>query len=119
MFSMIMAAIVHDLEHSGTTNTFHTNTRSPLAQMYNDKSVLENHHISSAFRLLNEEDCDILANFSKDDYQEARTLMIDMVLATDMSQHFGQLKRLQSNLQHPENLEKSRAMCLMIHSADI
>jgi len=27
MFAMITAAVVHDVEHTGTTNTFHMNTR--------------------------------------------------------------------------------------------
>nr|CAB3264736.1 calcium/calmodulin-dependent 3',5'-cyclic nucleotide phosphodiesterase 1A-like [Phallusia mammillata] len=119
IFSMITAAVVHDLEHTGTTNNFHTNTRSNLAQLYNDRSVLENHHISSAFRLMQEDDCNIMSGMNTDDYQECRALMIDMVLATDMSQHFGQIQKMKSALSHPETLEKSRAMCLMIHSADI
>ncbi|XP_076822674.1 uncharacterized protein LOC143469028 isoform X1 [Clavelina lepadiformis] len=120
IFSMIMAAIIHDVEHTGTTNNFHINTRSPLAQLYNDKSVLENHHISTAFRMLNEgEGCDILRNFSSEDYQECRALMVEMVLATDMNQHFGQIKRMNQALKKPENLEKSKAMCLMIHTSDI
>jgi len=130
IFSIIMAAVVHDLEHTGTTNNFHINTRSHLSQLYNDKSILENHHISSAFRLLTDyEDSNILINFDKVDYAECRALMVGMVLATDMSQHFSQLKQMKSSLKHPElnpeniqhplRLEKPRALCMMIHSADI
>ena len=33
-------------------NLFHTKTMSPLAVTYNDKSVLENMHVSEAFRVM-------------------------------------------------------------------
>ena len=33
---------------------------SELALMYNDESVLENHHLAVAFKLLQKADCDIL-----------------------------------------------------------
>ena len=34
---------------------------SELALMYNDESVLENHHLAVAFKLLQKADCDILS----------------------------------------------------------
>lgn len=40
-------------------------TGSELAIMYNDESVLENHHLAVAFKLLQNEDCDILRNIQK------------------------------------------------------
>jgi len=42
-----------------------------------------------------------------------------MVLATDMSSHFTQLKTMKSLLSMPENIEKSKALALVLHSADI
>nr|XP_039271332.1 uncharacterized protein LOC120345829 isoform X2 [Styela clava] len=120
VFAMIFAGAIHDLEHTGTTNNFHTQTRSSLALLYNDKSVLENHHVSAAFRILWEDpECDILGALSKDDYKQFRELVIEMVLATDMSLHFGQIKNMKSMLLHPENMERSKAMALMMHCADI
>lgn len=35
---LLIAAICHDLDHDGFTNTFHIYSQSPLAQRYNDKS---------------------------------------------------------------------------------
>jgi calcium/calmodulin-dependent 3',5'-cyclic nucleotide phosphodiesterase len=44
--------------------------RSDPAILYNDRSVLENHHLSAAYRLLQEdEEMNILVNLSKDDWR--------------------------------------------------
>jgi calcium/calmodulin-dependent 3',5'-cyclic nucleotide phosphodiesterase len=45
-----VAAVVHDLEHTGTTNNFHVMAQSETALLYNDRAVLENHHASATFR---------------------------------------------------------------------
>ena len=66
---MLFAAAVHDFEHTGTTNNFHVQTKSRLAMIYNDRSVLENHHLSVAFRLLQNPDIDILMGLSKDEFK--------------------------------------------------
>lgn len=50
IFSLLFAALIHDFEHTGRTNNFHVNVGTELALLYNDRSVLENHHVSAAFR---------------------------------------------------------------------
>lgn len=42
-----------------------THAGSELAIMYNDESVLENHHLAVAFKLLQNEECDIFQNLQK------------------------------------------------------
>ncbi|KAM9307972.1 dual specificity calcium/calmodulin-dependent 3',5'-cyclic nucleotide phosphodiesterase 1C isoform 2-T2 [Gastrophryne carolinensis] len=120
IFAMIFAAAVHDYEHTGTTNNFHIQTRSDSAILYNDRSVLENHHVSAAYRLLqDDEEMNILYNLSKDDWREFRALVIEMVLATDMSCHFQQIKAMKNALQQPEGIDKPKALSLLLHTADI
>uniref|UniRef100_A0A8C7KL27 Phosphodiesterase n=1 Tax=Oncorhynchus kisutch TaxID=8019 RepID=A0A8C7KL27_ONCKI len=120
IFAMIFAAAVHDYEHTGTTNNFHIQTRSDTAILYNDQSVLESHHVSAAYRLLQDDDeINILYNLSKDDWRELRGLVVQMVLATDMSCHFQQLKHMKNFLQQPEGIDKPKAMSLLLHTADI
>ncbi|XP_069356078.1 dual specificity calcium/calmodulin-dependent 3',5'-cyclic nucleotide phosphodiesterase 1 isoform X2 [Maniola hyperantus] len=120
IFATLVAAVVHDFEHTGTTNNFHVMSGSDTALLYNDRAVLENHHISAAFRLIRDEDCNILQNLSRDEFREFRTLVIDMVLATDMSFHFQQLKNMRSLLSLAEpGIDKSKAASLVLHCCDI
>ncbi|NXU48704.1 PDE1A phosphodiesterase, partial [Turnix velox] len=119
ILAMIFAAAIHDYEHTGTTNNFHIQTRSDVAILYNDRSVLENHHVSAAYRLMQEEEMNILANLTKDDWRELRSLVIEMVLSTDMSGHFQQIKTMRHSLQQTEGVDKSKAMSLILHAADI
>ncbi|KAJ8352165.1 hypothetical protein SKAU_G00236410 [Synaphobranchus kaupii] len=119
ILAMVFAAAIHDFEHTGTTNNFHIQTRSDVAILYNDRSVLENHHVSAAYRLMQEDEMNILVNLSKDDWRELRSLVIEMVMSTDMSCHFQQIKTMRNNLQQPEGIDKAKALSLMLHAADI
>ncbi|XP_020313784.2 calcium/calmodulin-dependent 3',5'-cyclic nucleotide phosphodiesterase 1A isoform X1 [Oncorhynchus kisutch] len=119
ILAMVFAAAIHDFEHTGTTNNFHIQTRSEVAILYNDRSVLENHHVSAAYRLMQEDEMNILVNLSKDDWRELRTLVIEMVMSTDMSCHFQQIKSMRNALQQPEGVDKAKALSLMLHAADI
>ncbi|CAF3644230.1 unnamed protein product [Rotaria socialis] len=119
LFAMFIAAIVHDFEHTGTSNNFHIQSRSDVALIYNDRAVLENHHVSAAFRLMRMEEYNIVSEFTSEEYKNFRHLVIEMVLATDMSCHFTQLKTMKSLLSLPENVEKAKALALILHCADI
>lgn len=52
---------------------------SELALMYNDESVLENHHLAVGFKLLQEDNCDIFQNLPKKQRQSLRKMVIDLV----------------------------------------
>ena len=82
IFALLLSAIIHDYDHSGTTNNFHVQSSSNLAILYNDKSVLENHHVAAFFKTMLDNDCFILGNMSQSDFREFRSLMIEMVLHT-------------------------------------
>lgn len=47
--------------------------------MYNDASVLENHHLAVGFKLLQEDNCDIFQNLNKKQRDSLRKMVIDMV----------------------------------------
>lgn len=97
VFAALVAAIIHDVDHPGRNNQFLVSTEDTLAILYNDESVLENHHLALAFELMKDPTRNFLENMCKSQRQAFRKLIIDMVLATDMSRHFkhlGQLKTL-------------------------
>uniref|UniRef100_A0AAR2JSU4 Phosphodiesterase n=1 Tax=Pygocentrus nattereri TaxID=42514 RepID=A0AAR2JSU4_PYGNA len=101
IFAMIFAAAVHDYEHTGTTNNFHIQTRYHFT--VTNKQLFKVHYFSvslSAFR-------------------ELRALVVEMVLATDMSCHFQQIKAMKNFLQQPEAIDKPKALSLLLHTADI
>ncbi|XP_043280710.1 cAMP-specific 3',5'-cyclic phosphodiesterase isoform X8 [Venturia canescens] len=95
----LFAATIHDVDHPGLTNQFLINSSSELALMYNDESVLENHHLAVAFKLLQNEGCDIFVNMTKKQRQTLRKMVIDMVLSTDMSKHMSLLADLKTMVE--------------------
>ncbi|XP_010018925.1 PREDICTED: calcium/calmodulin-dependent 3',5'-cyclic nucleotide phosphodiesterase 1B-like, partial [Nestor notabilis] len=92
---------------------------SDCAILYNDRSVLENHHISAVFRLMQDDEMNIFVNLTKDEFVELRALVIEKVLATDMSCHFQQVKTMKTSLQQLERIDKSKVLSLLLHAADI
>ncbi len=84
-FAILIAAISHDIDHPGNTNSYEINSVSKYAILYNDASVLENHHCTLTFELL--ENSELLKSFKSDDFKEFRKTIITGILGTDMSKH--------------------------------
>ncbi|XP_027443175.1 cAMP-specific 3',5'-cyclic phosphodiesterase 4C isoform X1 [Zalophus californianus] len=99
ILAAIFASAIHDVDHPGVSNQFLINTNSELALMYNDASVLENHHLAVGFKLLQAENCDIFQNLSSKQRLSLRRMVIDMVLATDMSKHMNLLADLKTMVE--------------------
>lgn len=99
VLSAIFASAVHDVDHPGFTNQYLINSNSELAIMYNDESVLEQHHLAVAFKLLQDSNCDFLVGLTKKQRQMFRKISIEMVLATDMSKHMSLLADLKTMVE--------------------
>ncbi|KAG2501954.1 hypothetical protein HYH03_000452 [Edaphochlamys debaryana] len=93
LFAAYFAAIVHDYNHPGLTNDFLIASGDPLAIRYNDRSPLENHHVAAVFGAMRRPGLDALAHLPKADRAAFRKQVIEMVLATDMKQHFALLSQ--------------------------
>lgn len=68
---------------------------------------------------LNEPETNICTNMSVADFTQFRSLVIEMILGTDMQMHFKQLEKMKESLKNKEELKKNTAMALILHSADI
>lgn len=90
--TLLITAIGHDVGHPGVNNAFLVALNAPLAQLYNDKSVLEAFHCAAYSQ--------ILRRYWKAAFEDIpmRGLMINSILATDMGMHFNYMKEL-GNLQ--------------------
>ncbi|XP_036704978.1 cAMP-specific 3',5'-cyclic phosphodiesterase 4C isoform X2 [Balaenoptera musculus] len=99
VLAAIFASAIHDVDHPGVSNQFLINTNSELALMYNDTSMLENHHLAVGFKLLQAENCDIFQNLTIKQRLSLRRMVIDMVLATDMSKHMNILADLKTMVE--------------------
>ncbi|CAD8167696.1 unnamed protein product [Paramecium pentaurelia] len=87
-FAMTLTGLCHDVGHPGTNNLFQINTQTKLALIYNDKSVLENHHIAVTYKLLALKQCDFLESVPRADKIMIRKYVVNNVLATDNQYHF-------------------------------
>ena len=111
ILSLLIAGICHDVGHKGYNNDYHIKTFSDLAILYNDKSILENYHITETFKLLKNDKLNILRNLSKNDFSYMRKRIIEMILSTDMSFHSRIIALMKSrienkNIKNGENSDK-------------
>lgn len=125
--TLLISAIGHDVGHPGVNNAFLVALNAPLAQLYNDRSVLESFHCAAYSQ--------ILRRYWPSAFADAamRKLMINNILATDMGLHFkymSDLGNLQQKLAHDKGVldawsvkvqeeQKDLTCGLLIKCADI
>ena len=107
--TLLITAIGHDVGHPGVNNAFLVSLNAPLAQLYNDKSVLEAFHCAAYSQ--------ILRRHWKASFEDVpmRGLMINSILATDMGVHMkymSDLGNLQEKLHHNQGTDGWSAQIL-------
>ena len=75
VFSLLLAAAVHDLAHPGVTNDFLVRTRHALAARFGgaEGGVNERHHVASFLGLLDDPATDAFAGLSHQDQLRVST----------------------------------------------
>ena len=102
LMALLFAAICHDMGHSGRSNTFNIKAQTPLSLLYKDQPVMETFHCSLAIKTVAKPNCNILARLDKSQLHDFWVLVIDCILATDMSQH----NKIIDELNHRLNEKK-------------
>jgi hypothetical protein len=92
----LLSAIVHDYEHKGLSNDFLVKSGDERAIRYNDRHANESHHVAAAFAVLHEPECNFLSNLPGADYKRLRSLVIELVVGTDMADNATILEALTS-----------------------
>ena len=121
----IVASLGHDAGHPAKNNRFLVITKHELAIQYNDISVLEMLHSSWVFKIMQDPETNIFANLTPDQWNLARKLVIEMILATDMSKHFELLGQFRGKYKNREGFDlanndmKLELFRLIIKAADI
>jgi len=118
--AMCIAALCHDVDHPGTDNDFEINMQSDLAITYNDITVLENHHVATCFRTARmSPDHNIFSKLEKRQYKQARSVIIECILSTDMKKHFSMVSDAEKTLALDVDGKGQIVMNLIMHAADI
>jgi len=92
----LLSGAIHDYDHPGFNNNFHTRTNAYLSTLYNDRSILENHHCACVYEILRREEYNIFSHLTATQQTQIRDTILEMVLATDMGNHakfFGTFRR--------------------------
>jgi hypothetical protein len=151
ILSAMLAAAIHDIGHDGHNNAFHIATQSHLALLYNDKSVLENFHCSEGWKLVVQ--CGLLTggttnrnnnadngmitttpqmpmpssstwpSLTTDEIKIVRRLVVDAVLATDISQHMELTNKFKtvvaSGFDQADDNHRAQLMGILVKLGDI
>ncbi|GAA5814327.1 hypothetical protein MFLAVUS_007821 [Mucor flavus] len=106
IFALLMASIGHDVGHPGVNNNFMITTSTPLAILYNDKSVLESFHAMSFFHLLKEHCFGQLTDLrANPEYSIFRKIVVNSILATDMSMHDEYVHKITDQAERIKNID--------------
>ncbi|CAL1531892.1 unnamed protein product [Lymnaea stagnalis] len=104
LMALYTAAAMHDYDHPGRTNAFLVATTAPQAVLYNDRSVLENHHAAAAWSLLlNDPKNYFISGLEAAEFKRFRYLVIEAILATDLKRHFEILAEFNAKVNDEES----------------
>ncbi|OHT13174.1 3'5'-cyclic nucleotide phosphodiesterase family protein [Tritrichomonas foetus] len=117
LLGIITSTICHDANHDGFTNVYNVKAETPLGILFKNQSVLETHHCSVAIGVITKEESNIFASLSASEYKAMWTLIIQLILITDMAKHFDFLKNLNAELDKgPADLENPEHRLMLMQA---
>ncbi|KAI9258036.1 hypothetical protein BDA99DRAFT_515078 [Phascolomyces articulosus] len=101
ILGLLMASLGHDVGHPGVTNMFMIQSGTPLAVLYNDRSVLESYHSMAFFHLLGKSCFSKLINVKMNsEWKRFRKVVVHCILATDMGMHDDYVQRIEKQAKN-------------------
>lgn len=97
-FACVFSALIHDVDHTGVPNTQLIKENSPLAAVYQGKSIAEQNSVEISWELLfDDKFCDLrgVMFVEEEECQRFRQLVVNSVMATDIMDK--DLKTLRNN----------------------
>jgi uncharacterized membrane protein YgcG len=125
VLALMVAALCHDIDHPGNTNSFEIASQSSRALTHNDIHVLENHHAHQTFMLLRQSEYGIFQHLERAVQKQLRTIMVQAILATDLTMHFEDTKKLGALESFEASIDASKApdrqllVDIFIHTSDL
>ncbi|KAH8084303.1 HD-domain/PDEase-like protein [Cristinia sonorae] len=126
IFALCIAAVGHDVGHPGLTNAFMKNAQTPLAVLYDDKSVLEQMHYALILQVMRHTGLGILLDGSTSPHGNTgcKKLMLSTILVTDLSLHDQFMRDFTELVENPGHFSdpfkaKMLACQALIKCADI
>lgn len=98
LFGLLVSAICHDANHDGFSNIFNVKAETPLGILFKNQSVMETHHCSVSIQVLSKEENNLFKSLTAADFKIMWTLIIQLILITDMAKHFDYLKEINALL---------------------
>ncbi|XP_064624341.1 high affinity 3',5'-cyclic-AMP phosphodiesterase 7A-like isoform X3 [Lineus longissimus] len=96
----ILSASAHDIDHPGVNQGFLIATKNHLADLYQNRSVLENHHWRTAMGIIHESG--IFNHFDAEEWKQTENQLRSLILATDITRQQEFLRKFKKLLDNQE-----------------
>ncbi|XP_052825890.1 high affinity cAMP-specific 3',5'-cyclic phosphodiesterase 7A isoform X2 [Octopus bimaculoides] len=103
----LFASMMHDLDHPGVNQAYLIATTNVLASLYENSSVLENHHWRSAVGVLHE--CGIFDHFDAHQWGLLEWQLKSLILATDITRQQEFIRKFKEYQDDPNFTIKNNA----------
>jgi cAMP-specific phosphodiesterase 4 len=117
-FAILIAAICHDVGHTGNNNEIEKLLNSNIYKKFGDKSTLEKYHVDLTFKAIRK--FKLFKKINKVQKNTLDTIIEKSILATDMANHFNHIQKFKKLGNKVCNEENIIFLCnYLVHSADL
>lgn len=87
-FNYLVAAISHDLDHRGFSNSFYQKNSTWAEHFNTSKSLNEHHHLEVLMKILQHPETKVYKNHSYEEWMQAKQFIEHVILSSDLQNHF-------------------------------